>query len=620
MIEAIREIGEYSLKKTGKSTGNPLEILINNPSNSITKNIIFISIGQNTEGYFYNGIELENFDPGKSLLYLYRKGSSHGTDMTPTAMITNPEGSFRGKILAWFKDYVDGKKDINSNNFFTKIGLLLKENEDLIIEDLKDKFTTENNIISLKINNKYLGDFEEFKNILLEKAKTDYYFKKSFTTGKYSISKEEFCSVCKKRKDEVYGFVSTFKFYTVDKPGFVSGGFRQGNAWKNYPVCLECALVLEEGKKYLGDHFNFSFYGIKYLLIPKFLANTTKEVKASVFRIFDSQDKPNFTKENIKRLTNDEKEILYLMSEIKNYLNLNFLFYSAPKGYNGAVFNVLQYIENILPSRIKRLFDVKRMIDKLSIFNNHLITIYENGKPKGEKPLEFNFGILRTFFYNSVENNSISDSYFLDVVNKIFSSHSVDYSFILNFIIDRIRTDFANSYSTKTDTLKGFMLLVFLNKLNLINLSKGENIMSETFFNAKGEIKEKMNLFFDEYVDFFNSAEKKAVFLEGVLANLLLNIQYADKNSQPFRARLKGLKMDKNLILKLLPEIQNKLEEYGKNYYSQLEEEISKYFVLAGEKWNASNDEISFYFVLGMNLSKYFKSKKENKNKGDNNE
>lgn len=614
MIEAIREIGEYSLKKARKSTDNPLEILINNPSNSQTKNIMFIRIDRNDEKYFYNGIELENFEPKKLIFYLYRKGSSRGTDITPTAMITNPTGTFRGKVLAWFKRNSEDKE------LLTKVGLLLNENEDLIIRDLKDKFTPENNIISLKINNKYLGEFEEFKNFLLEKAKTDYYYKNSFTTGKYSISKDELCSVCKKHKAEVYGFVSTFKFYTVDKPGFVSGGFRQGNAWKNYPVCLECALILEEGKKYLGDHFNFNFYGSKYLLIPKFLVNTTEEDKKAVFRIFDIQNNPNFTKENVKRLTNDEKEILYLMSEFKNYINLNFLFYSAPKGYNGAVFNVLQYIEDILPSRIKHLFDAKRTIDKLSIFNEHLITIYENGKPIGEKPLEFNFGILRTFFYNSVENNPISDSYFLDSVNKIFSSRPIDYNFILSFIINKIRTDFANGYSTNSDTLKGFMLLLFLNRLKLINFSKGDNIMRNDLFNASGDVKEKIESFFNEFSDFFDSNEKKAVFLEGVLTQFLLNIQYADKNSQPFRARLKGLKMDKNLIVKLLPEIQNKLEEYGKNYYGQLEEEIATHFVLAGGNWNLSNDEISFYFVLGMNLSKYFKSEKENKKEGDNNE
>ena len=70
--------------------------------------------------------------------------------------------------------------------------------------------------------------------------------------------------------------------------------------------------------------------------------------------------------------------------------------------------------------------------------------------------------------------------------------------------------------------------------------------------------------------------------------------------------------MDEKQIKKLLPEIQNKLEEYGKNYYRDLESIISNYFVLSGDNWSLTNDEISFYFTLGMNLSNLFKKEKEN--------
>ncbi len=52
----------------------------------------------------------------------------------------------------------------------------------------------------------------------------------------------------------------------------------------------------------------------------------------------------------------------------------------------------------------------------------------------------------------------------------------------------------------------------------------------------------------------------------------------------------------------LLPRIQNKLEEYGKNYYPSLETLISEYFLQAGNNWRLSTDELNFYFVLGMNL------------------
>jgi len=134
------------------------------------------------------------------------------------------------------------------------------------------------------------------------------------------------------------------------------------------------------------------------------------------------------------------------------------------------------------------------------------------------------------------------------------------------------------------------------------------------------DLNQKIDSFFSEFAEFFKSDLKKAIFLEGVLTQFLLNIQYRERNATPFRVKLKGLKLDEKQIKKLLPEIQNKLEEYGKNYYRNLESIISKYLVSAGNEWNMSTDEISYYFVLGMNLSYLFKKEKQGNNEGDTNE
>jgi len=48
-----------------------------------------------------------------------------------------------------------------------------------------------------------------------------------------------------------------------------------------------------------------------------------------------------------------------------------------------------------------------------------------------------------------------------------------------------------------------------------------------------------------------------------------------------------------------------------KNYYPKLEEQISKYMIKAGNDWKISKDEISFYYVLGMDLSYSVMIKKE---------
>jgi CRISPR-associated protein Csh1 len=632
LIEAIRRIGEYALEKEGKSLDNPLNILVDAPANRDTKNILFIVLESGEDGFEYKGIEPEEYSRDKLSKYLYKKGEgARGTDMTPISMVTDIERTFETKIFSWFKNYNKIGSD-EDTNFLVKVGNCLRENKERILKDLKEKNSKENNIISLKIEERYIGDFTVFQNILIDRAKKNLYSK----YGKVSKSENQLCSVCNQRRAEIYGFVDTYKFYTVDKPGFVSGGFHQEDAWKNYPVCLNCALTLEEGKKYLGNSVNFNFYGFNYLVIPKFVSEVDEETTKEIFKIVERQQDPKFRRKEITRLTSDEKEILELMSKQRNYLNLNFMFYDAPKGYNGSVFNILLYIEDILPSRLKTLFDVKKDVDKIDIFRECMIPIFENKKKTGEKPLDFNFGVLRTFFPR-VSNNRTYDKYFLDFVNKIFTNKPIDYNFLMSFIMQKIRDDFINDNPTKVSTLKGFMLLNYLNILGVIELKERvemdnkraeENwgIFEGAASDERKEISQMVSSFFSRFGDFFDSDAKKVVFLEGVLVQKLLNIQRlpevsnASPGKEPFRPRLKGLKLDEKQVKKLLPEIQNKLEEYGKNYYQTLESIISKYFVLAGNGWKLSNDETSFYFVLGMNLSYIFKTKKESGEGGEGNE
>ncbi|MGC9366075.1 MAG: TIGR02556 family CRISPR-associated protein, partial [bacterium] len=580
MIQAIKDIGEYAIKSENKSINDPLDILIDDPepnhNNPKYRNILLMKISKD---FNYKGIDVEEYSRRNIKKYLYRQGSPNGTDITPTSRITTIEKTLiKIKILPWFKKYL--KYDLkNNDDFLNKIYECLLKHKNTILNDLNsiykgfDKNT--NAVLSLKINDKYIGEIDIFRRILLNEAEKIYYTKFSLE----SKGKDKICCICNKQNKEVFGFVGTYKFYTVDKPGFVSGGFKQKNAWINYPVCLSCALKLEEGKNFLHNNLDFNFYGFRYHLIPKFLLNINYNKRDELLYILKNWKNPKFDKKGIKefrKLTDDEDEILELMSEQKNFLNMNFMFYDAPKGYDGSVFNILLYIEDILPSRLKKLFEVKKEVENIDIFNN--LTF----------PLIYNFKILR-YFFPKVSNNRTYDKYFLDIVRKIISNRPVDYNFIIKFIIRRIREDFISNINTKISTLNGFMLLNYLNKLKILGIEE-EKIMSNENLkvidfnekNSKNDFKVKINKFFSEFNSFFNCSEKKAIFLEGVLTQKLLNIQFQERNSTPFRVKLKSLKLDEKQIKKILPEIQNKLEEYNKNYYKNLESLISELFILAG--------------------------------------
>ena len=118
--------------------------------------------------------------------------------------------------------------------------------------------------------------------------------------------------------------------------------------------------------------------------------------------------------------------------------------------------------------------------------------------------------------------------------------------------------------------------------------------------------------YFQKHPDFYNADWKKAVFLTGVLAQNVMDIQYRERKATPFRSRLSGLKLDARAIKRLLPESIEKLEQYKSNYYRDLETSIAL-LMESGEPElkHQSVDEISFYFAIGMNLNKQFKSEKD---------
>ena len=276
-------------------------------------------------------------------------------------------------------------------------------------------------------------------------------------------------------------------------------------------------------------------------------------------------------------------------------------------------------IDGILPSRLKALFDAKEEVDeRFKIYNDSILS--EDQREKNY--LEFNFGVLRRFFPSESKNRTF-DKIFLEVVDKIFVGDQISYYLLMGFIMSKVREAFINGYPTNITILNGFLLLYYIEELNLFK----ENKVEMKDMNEQGNevlrieeleslpLEQRVERFFEANKSFFNTDAKKATFLEGALTQMLLNIQWNDKKATPFRSKLHGLKMNEALIKRLLPEIQNKLEEYGKNYYKDLESLIANHFVLAGVNWKEVDDELSFYFVLGMDMHKLFRNAKEEEQK-----
>lgn len=617
MIEAIKEIGEYALKTNNQNPEDPIEIIVEDPASSPSyKHVLAIMLNETENGFEYGGIQQEEYSKEKKQKYLYKKGSSKGTDLSPTSRITDSEKTFNNKTISWFKKVVNDKElllDEIELQYLKNIYKCLDLNKNGILGDLSNKINNfgknENGIITLLLipnidSPKYIGDINVFQKIMVHYFSEDLYHSVTYKID--SVSYDQICSVCKSKAEEVYGLVTTYTFYNVDKPGFVSGGFDRSESWKNYPVCIKCALSLEAGKQRIEEYFKYNSYGFNYYIIPKIFRQDGNE---DIYQLLESYRKNiidgnlNIKKEYGSLLSDTEEDAFEILSEQSNVLSNNLLFYEKIN----AAFRILLYVEDVLPSRLRELFETKRIVDKKTIFKNFTWN---------DHSLSFTFGNIWHFYPKNREQDD--SKYFLEITNNIFTSRKVDYAFLLNGISKKIRKDFVNNYNTNVSTFKGLQLLDYLNTLNLLNnFSGGINMnegITDLFTDRDTYVDMKANILFKEFPHFFSHPAQKAIFLQGVLTQFLFDIQWRERKATPFRTKLQGLNLDEKLVKKLLPEIQNKLEEYGKNYYRELEASISGYMLQAGNGWKLSKDEISFYYVLGMNLSYLFNKEGEKTN------
>jgi len=298
----------------------------------------------------------------------------------------------------------------------------------------------------------------------------------------------------------------------------------------------------------------------------------------SILKILAETKKDISLKERtIKRITDDDHEILEALSEQPDILTLNFLFLQRQQSAE----RILLLIEDVFPSRIKRIFEAKAKVEK----------IFDNGRE-----LKFTFGTIRTFFSKSDKNKKINDldKYFLNIVKNVFTGTKLDKSFLIKFFILVIRRDLLTEDYPTSRPKEALMILEFLEFLGIISFEEDKGMGNSDF-----------ESFFKRFGKSFAHPEKRGIFLTGVLTQRLLKVQWAARNTKPFLKRLKGLKMDENDIRAILPQVQNKLEEYDsfKKKERLIASAASKYLLEVGYGWKMSVDEINFYFACGLNLA-----------------
>lgn len=571
-----------------------------------TKSVLLLMFNKNEGNLKYDKIIEKAYDSSDNSKYLYRKGSSRGTNITPSSLIIEPEKTFKIKFFKWFEN--NKKKDI----FISSLYDAIESEQQRILDELKLKYDSvdDNNNILLSFAIKegdrtnYLGDYKIFEQVLIEETYKKYY---KSSLGNFKGIGE--CSLCGEEK-EVFGLVPNsigFKFSTPDKKGNIPGNITD-NHWKQNPICGNCGLYLESGKKFVDTYLKFSEFGLNYYVIPTFFFDNEKGFE-NIYKYILRNENNETYQEN---LVSKEEKLVKIVKELDDILEFKFLFFEADKN----AFNILGYIESVLPSWLNTIYESQLRIKNQPIFSEEVIKDvfgknsegnlidyinFLNKKNKNSYFVnEFNWYIsfLRDFF------SYFSYKMYIEIVVSVFNQKKINFDFLLSIFMKKIRQQWKqnNISYIKLNTMKVLSLILLFDYLDLF---KGENKMHLKFKDIDSEES------FLKIDDILNSNDKKAVFLLGSLTRKLTYIQYKELGSSPFINKLWGLNLDQKKIKKLYPMVLNKLSEY-KTSFSDLEESISTNLILSEKDWNLTKDETSYYFVLGYTMAFTLKKFSEN--------
>ncbi len=586
---------------------------------------------ENTAGGWvcrFAGIDLDAVSVKNYLRYGYRKGTSRGGDIT----FTTKSGDFDKKLRTVQKQVSDtaafckAQKIDTELPFFEALHIAFKKDYDNISVAVSEKYKAlpkekqQKSGFTIRIKQgseeKYLADFETIQ-LQLTKNGTEGKFEKYKVVSK-GINKV--CSICQESKAMIYGFGSPYKFSTVDKPGLVSGFFQQKSNWKNYPICSDCALSFEIGSNYIDEKLRRKFYERSFYVIPKTILTTSSEFLGKILGTLEQMKYSGDAKNISAREDFIMREVAKVFSDSNDFV-LNLLFFEEdPKT---EAMKIKLNLEEIVPSRFRVIFEeVPNQLRGYSLYEGA-----EFEKKGVRKDLEFSFAILRDFF----------DDRFYQIIQTVFMGLPLDREVIFKAFMERYRAHRNKEREGKgyfefgdLTIKKAHMVLAYFEKLGIIQSHKKTLRMDTTkplpdleaglSEEDKKDSKRKFDIakyqtFIQENPGFLDSEIKEGVFSLGVLTRLLFNLQSANLGGNtPFEKKLKGFHLNSDSLLKIYWEVLNKISQYTSLHaYGDFKAIVADKFVRNAHRLKEiSNNQLSFYFVAGIELGKQFNTEEKN--------
>ncbi|WP_297447008.1 TIGR02556 family CRISPR-associated protein [Desulfurobacterium sp.] len=569
MIEAIYNLGKILMQddgNSGKVTPEPVS----------ADRLIIINLDK--DGKLINVTDTKNVSEyEKKLLYKRVRASRRCNSCTPTFFLNIKEPQ---KSITCLKSIFNWMKNYNSS---------VKEPEDYeaILKALKSYLkdfppqSREKILLTVTVDGNFPSEIPEIVS--------------AFETGyvqELGFNEIGTCSLCGSTT-RITGKKSPFAFYTLNKVGYISG-FSIKNHGKGFPICFECFKKLEKAKQYISSkNFILTKNAPRYWLVPGVIfdteisgSNSLKELIENIYDLEYMKKYLHLTETEHQKLADTEEDILDILKELEDYLTFHFIF--IEKNQSQEIIKL--HIQDIYPSRIKKLFEAKTHVEK-----------------NLELKREFTFGTLGQFFWKWDKHSKRKDlqKYFLDLIDRIFREVPFSEALLIKFLLNGIRRAYLDEEYDKLTALNALASFLFVKATT-------EGIM-ETI-----KTDDVRNLL--ETLPLLNTPEAKGLFVLGVLTQRLIDKQAGTrKGNKPFLKKLSSFKLDQRGFEKLMPELRDKMEAY--EIFGKFERELfdlaSECFAKANQPWKLNVEKMNFVFAVGMGMKdKIYNKKFENKTDG----
>ena len=612
MLRALQELGAYLIENEGRGS---LDDYLDTDKMTDYDRVIAVQFRQSDGGYTFDDVAIYDLDSRESDV-MYKWGSPRGGDWTPTSRVTrihtlnqkkDPEtkmDTITRVFELWFQ-----KAKLDD----PKVGEVVKEYEsreaelrDAIVEKY-GRISGEEAVLTVQYEDddgamSFISGFDLFVDAIKIKVATKWAEKHD----EESRSEDDRCTLCHEQR-AVLGFAFPFAFYTVDNKKFAPD-FDRGRSWQNLPLCEDCALELRVGRNFVEEN-NFSFHigePLQYYVVPSFPIGGPKDDRLMV-NILEGSGGRDYSFMHAERF--------YEQTDVEYPVNLDIVIYRSEQSSQ----KIERHVEEVSPPWMRKADQTLRDTHSI-IYLKHSLTNIDHQLDDTETLKQ-----LDTLIYRTLPNTYGDPKGFLndalDLTERILTGDDIEYDRLLALVSDEIHSRLRNNNNYRGYVLRVFLLHTFLTRLDILK-HHGSPMKDYEDIKANWEetVPDDVQQFFADFPEAFNTPAKRAVFLEGVLAQHLIDVQSQIRNSNdaPLRKKLSGLRLTVDRVQTLLPDLYQDIDAYDRKSdypieYRALRTATARYFAEADDKgWNLPDEEVRYCFVLGMSLNRVFKERSEN--------